>query len=141
MKKPSIPELPKTAKELEELLKKTFKILWESSLLPSQDGEGRPGDISTTTITTNLELECPLCGMRFNGIRKSGCFMNVITPDICPNCCFPHNVNAALMNKAAAKKKKDLLIEEKDARKCEHCNGSGKVGVQDCLFCNGKGYK
>lgn len=107
MKKPSIPEFPKTIEGLENLLNKKFKILWESDpVSATTGGEYHPGDIALT----NVKKECPFCGMQFDAIRKRGCFGGSELPSACPNCNFPNNVfnvwiNLMNLRKKAEKKK------------------------------------
>jgi len=95
--KPSIPELPKTTEELEGLWHRGFRDLWESSPVDERTGgKYHPGGVAVTTI----ERECPFCSMRFQAVRKSGCFMHYIHPDSCPNCSYPNNIlNALLQHK------------------------------------------
>ena len=98
--KPAIPELPKTIKSLSELLKRHLKVLWESSPVDEHGGEYHPGGVAVT----DLEMECPFCGMKFKSTRRSGCFMNDLFPYTCPNCNFPTNVLKALRDLRERKK-------------------------------------
>lgn len=90
--KPPIPELPRTSEELNKLLGQQFKVLWESRPVDEHGGEYHPGGVAVT----DLEMECPFCGMKFEGTRRSGCFMHDIFPLSCPNCNFPNNILNAL---------------------------------------------
>lgn len=90
--KPTIPELPETSEELNKLLGQQFRVLWESRPVDEHGGEYHPGGVAVT----DLEMECPFCGMKFKAVRKSGCFMHDIFPFSCPNCNFPNNVLKAL---------------------------------------------
>lgn len=91
--KPPIPELPKTIRKLEALLRKDFKVLGESEPVSAYGGEYHPGGVALT----NVELECPFCGMKFKATRRSGCFLSDLSPNYCPNCNFPSNVLQAVM--------------------------------------------
>lgn len=90
--KPPIPKLPKTRKGLGDLLKKKLKVLREGEIVSAGGGVYHPGGMALS----NIDLECPFCGMKFTAVRKSGCFHHSITPNNCPNCNFPHNVLRAL---------------------------------------------
>jgi len=46
-----------------------------------------------------------------------------------------------MVKTAKKKNKKTPIFKEKDARKCKVCDGTGKRGVQDCIYCGGKGRK
>ena len=92
--KPPIPELPKTIKELEALRHRGFRDLWESNPVDERTGgEYHPGGVAMTIV----ERECPFCSMKFQAVRKCGCFMHVISPNSCPNCSYPNNVLFALI--------------------------------------------
>jgi len=91
--KPLIPELPRTIKKLNDLLVKHFKILWESEPVSEWGGEYHPGGVAVTA----LQIECPFCGMKFEGVRRSGCFMQDMFPNTCPNCSFPNNIMKAAL--------------------------------------------
>lgn len=93
MRKIPIPELPETTKELEDLLKKRFKVLKESKPVVAHGKERRYGSITIT----NLTAECPFCGMQFEATRRNDC--STIIPNTCPNCDFPVNVIYALWGK------------------------------------------
>jgi len=90
--KPLIPELPKSKKKLEALLRKKFKVLGEGEIVSADGGVYHPGGVAIN----NIDLECPFCGMKFIAVQQSGCFMHRIIPDTCPNCNFPINVWQAL---------------------------------------------
>lgn len=104
MNKLSIPELPKTTKELNSLLKKKFKTLNQSKSVSTITGEewcfGDP------TIATSEE-ECPFCEMQFEATIKSDLLGTIIDPDYCPYCGFPNNVVYALSHNKRNKEKKE----------------------------------
>lgn len=99
--KPPIPELPKGLEELNQLSERRFKILCESRPLDKRGGEYHPGGVAVTDV----EMECPFCGMQFRGVRESGCFAHDLSPSSCPNCDFPNNVIRALRNLVKADEK------------------------------------
>ena len=86
--KPPIPKIPRSQKKLNELLGKDFKVLYESEPISEHGGEYHPGGVALT----NVELECPFCGMKFKAVRRSGCFLRDLSPSHCPNCNFPDNI-------------------------------------------------
>ena len=93
LEKPPIPKLPKTRKKLIILANQRFKTLQASKpVSATHGGEYHPGDIAMS----DLELECPFCGMKFKGMSMSGCFSHQVFPHTCPNCTFPNNVFKAL---------------------------------------------
>lgn len=99
-KKPKIPKLPKSLKALEKLAKNKFIVLSESGPVAA-DGRGpyHPGGVAVS----NVDLQCPFCGMKFKAVQKSGCFSYNLSPDTCPNCNFPVNVLKAGVDAAKAK--------------------------------------
>jgi len=102
MKKPPVPKLPKSIKELRNLLKKEFKILWTSEpISAATGGKYHPGE--TALIIT--KKECPFCGMQFGVSIRSGCFGSTEIPATCPNCNFPLNAARALIRKIRKTKK------------------------------------
>lgn len=105
--KTPIPELPKTIEELNDLLRKDLKVLEESEPVSAFGGEYHPGGLALT----NVELECPFCGMKFKAVRRSGCFLSDLSPNDCPNCNFPRNVLQATMSLLEKKLQKGITDE------------------------------